>query len=175
MFSLLHPLSCPARLFQPVIHLRAVLPRSTFLDHLLNNALKCANAIPSLAMACQSIMTGKCVAAQAWVWLGPGMDFGVSFEIVTSHKTLAAVVASKLSIAEVGLDMRLDVFFPAEFLVAVVIFAHPFVVNGVWPFDELGNVIQGDICLFDGSAHTRFQFKVGNREPSGGVLGLGRR
>ena len=86
------------------------------------------------------------------------MDFGVPFEIVTSHKTLAAVVASKLSIAQMGLDMRLNVLFSAELLVAVIIFADPFVVSAIRGLDELRDVIQSDVCRFDGSAHTRFKF-----------------
>ena len=65
----------------------------------------------------------------------------MSFQIVTSHKTLAAVITSKLSIAEMGLNVRLDVFFPSELLVAVFIFADPFIVNSIGTFDELGDII----------------------------------
>jgi hypothetical protein len=69
------------------------------------------------------------------------VDLGVAFEIVAAHETLATVVAAELAVAEVGLNVRLDVFFSAEFLVAVFVLAGPFGVNGVWAFDELGYVV----------------------------------
>ena len=60
---------------------------------------------------------------------------------MTTHKAFVAVVASELPITEMGLDMRLDVLFPAEFLAAIFVPADPFVVDRIRALDELGNVV----------------------------------
>lgn len=77
------------------------------------------------------------------------MNLGMTFQIVTSYEALVAVVTSELSIAKVSLDMGFDVLFSSEFLVAIFILANPFVVKRIRAFDKLGNIIQGDIRLFD--------------------------
>lgn len=68
---------------------------------------------------------------------------------MTAHKTLVAVVTPELSITQVGLDMRLDVFFASKFLITTFVFADPFIIDRIWTFDELGYIVQGDICLLD--------------------------
>ena len=77
------------------------------------------------------------------------MDLGVAFEVVASNKALVAVVTAELTIAKMCLDVRLDVLFSAKFLVAVLELADPFVVTWVWSFDELSDVVESDVGLFD--------------------------
>ncbi len=138
---LLDSFPCPVRLVDSVFHFRTVFARSTFLDHLLDHALECTDAVSTLPVACQCIMTRERISAQARIWLGARVDFGMSFQIVTSYKALVTVVTSKLSITKVSLDVGFDVFFSSEFLVAPYILADPFVVKRIRTFDELGNVI----------------------------------
>ena len=88
------------------------------------------------------------------------MNFGMSFEIVSTDKPFVAVVTLELSIVKVSLHVRFDVLFPAEALVAIVELANPLVVRRIWPFYVLCNIVQGDISLLDGSADSWFEVEV---------------
>lgn len=94
-------------------------------------------------------MPGKPVTARTHVWLDATMNLAVSLEVVLAYKTFVAMITAKLSVAKVGLDVRLDVFFAPKFLPATVVHAHPFLVNQVRTADEGCNLIRGDASVFD--------------------------
>ena len=156
--SLLDTLAGAVGLVEAVVHLRAeVLAGPALLDDLLDHALEGTNAVTALPVAGEGVVARKRVAAEAGVRLRARMDLGVALEIVAAHKTLAAVVAAELAVAQVGLHVRLDVFFAPELLVAVFVLADPFGVDGVGAFDELGDVVKGHVGLLDGGADTGLQ------------------
>lgn len=158
--SVLHALSGPVGLLHPLVHLRSMLPRSPLLDHFLHHALECADAVSPLSVPGQRIVARKRIATETWVRLGARVNLGVAFEVVAAHETLVAMVTSELSIAEMGLHVRLDVLLSSKFLVAVLVLADPFVVGQIGAFDELCDVVQRDVGLLYRSAHPRFQIEV---------------
>lgn len=107
-------------------------------------------------------MPGERVATEAGIWLGASMDLCMTFQVVTSNEALSAMIATELSITKMGLDMRLDVLFPAEALVAIFVLAHPLVIDWIWAFNELSNVIDGNVGLFDGCLDTRLKIEIGD-------------
>ena len=90
------------------------------------------------------------------------MDFGVTLEIVSSDKTLLAVVAAELSVTEMSLHMRLDVLFATKAFVAVFVLADPLLVDGVRPFDELCDVVKVDVGFLNGSTYAWLKVEVGD-------------
>lgn len=158
--SLLNPLSCPVCLVDSFVHLGPMLSWPAFLHHLLDYTLECSDAITALSVARQSIVARECIATEARIWLGTGVDLGVSLQVVAADKTLVAVIASELSIAEMGLHMGLDILFPSKFLVAFFILANPLIVNRIWSLDKLGNVIQRDVGLLDRGVHSRLEMQI---------------
>ena len=78
------------------------------------------------------------------------MNLSMTLEVMAADEAFLAVVASELPITEVSLDMRLDVLLTTESLVAIFILADPFVVIGHWTVDELRDIVEADICFFDG-------------------------
>lgn len=142
-------MSRSGRLVESIIHFRTMFPGSTTLDDLLDDSLKCTNAHTTLPMSSQGIMPGKGIATRTWVRFAAGVNLGMALEIVASDEAFLAMVATELSVTQMSLNMRLDVLFSAESLVAVFVLANPFVVSRVWPFNELCDVIEGDVCLFN--------------------------
>ena len=104
-----------------------MLPRPAAFDLFPDNPFKCSDAHSPLPMSRQSVVAGKCVTAEACVRFRASMDLGVPFQVVSSNETLFAVVASELSVTQVSLDMRLDVFFATKLLVTVLELASPLV------------------------------------------------
>jgi hypothetical protein len=82
-------------------------------------AWKSTHTHAALTVSSQSIMSGKLTAACALVWLAASVDLGVPLEIVLTDEAIETDRTLKLAIVEMGLDVRLDVFFAAELLVAV--------------------------------------------------------
>ena len=115
-------------LVETIIHLRAMLARPATFDGLLDDTFEGTNTHASLAVSGESIMPGEGVAAETRVWLGAGMDLGMSLQVVTSNEALVAVVAFELTITKMSLDVGLDVLLAAETLIAVFVFANPLVV-----------------------------------------------
>jgi hypothetical protein len=142
-------LPCSVGFVQAIFHLWSVLLGPSSLDNLLHNAVKCANAHSSLSMSCQGIMASKGIPTQTRMWLCAGVNFGVAFEVVAADEALLAVITSELPIAKMSLHVRFDVLLAAESLVATLECAGPFIVDWVGAFNELCNVVQGDIGLFD--------------------------
>ena len=91
-------------------------------------------------------MPGETIAARAQMWLLPGMYLCMPFEIVLSHKSLVAMVAAPLTVAEVGLNMRTDILLASKQFVAAVICAHVSVILQ-WACDIRGNFIFCDTGL----------------------------
>lgn len=105
-------------------------------------------------------MTGESVSTHAGICLSAGMDFSMSFEIVSSYEAFLAVVTSELSVTKMGLNVGLNVFFSAEALVAVFVLADPLSVIWQWSLDELSNVVECDVGFFDGSADTWLELEI---------------
>ena len=119
-----------------LVSFRPVLSRTSTLDDFLDDALEGSDAHASLAMAGERVMPGEAVAARARVGLDAAVDLGVALEVVLTHETLAAVVAAILSVAKMGLDMRLDILLAAEFLIAFRVETSPLAVQGIRAVDE---------------------------------------
>lgn len=56
-------------------------------------------------MAGEGVLAGEASAARALVGLVAGVDLGVALQIVLADEALAAVVALKLTVTQVGLNM----------------------------------------------------------------------
>lgn len=69
-------------------------------------------------MAGESILSGETGAAGAFVGFVTSVNLGVTLEVMLAHEALAAPIASKLTIAKMGLDMGSDVFPTSKRLVA---------------------------------------------------------
>lgn len=136
-------------LVDTIVHLWPVLAGSTSLDLFLDHAFECTDAHASLTMTSQSVMTSEGVAAETWVWFRTCVNLGMSLEVVSSDEALLAVVAAELSVTKVRLNMRFYILLAAELLVAVIEFASPLLISGIWAFDELCNVVKVDIGLLD--------------------------
>lgn len=95
-------------------------------------------------------MSGKAVAAKAWIWFDTTVNLCMSLQVVLAYKTLLAVRALELTIAEMGLDMRLDIFFATKALVAVLVETKPFAITWIRTGDEVGDVIDGNTRFSDG-------------------------
>lgn len=98
---------------------------------LAHNALVSSDAHPALTVTSQGVMTGEQVSTEAFVGLIARVDLGMAFEIVTTDKALAAVVALVLAVTQVGLDVGLDVLLPAKPSLAARVEADPFAILGV--------------------------------------------
>jgi hypothetical protein len=149
IFFLLNPLPRPICLVKSIVHLRSVLSRPALFDDFLDNAFECSDAVAALSVPCQSVMACKSIAAQTWIWLASSVDLRMSLEIMATNEAFVAVVASELPISEMSLDVRFDVLLAAESFIAFLVFADPFVVYLVWAFNELGNVVERDVCFLD--------------------------
>lgn len=64
-----------------------------------------------------------------------------------ADEAFLAVSTLELSIAEMSLDVGLDVLFPSKALVTVGIHAQPFSVLGIRARNEASNIINGDAGL----------------------------
>lgn len=137
-----------------------MLPGSTALDLFSDDALKGSNAHASLSMSCQCIMSSECVSAQARVGFGAGVDLGMSLQVVSSDEAFSAVIASELSVAKMGLYVRFDVLFTSKSLVAIFVFANPLVIHRIGSFNELGDIVEGDIGFFNGCTNAWFEIEV---------------
>jgi len=115
-----------------------VLPRPTTLRLLFLDTFGTTdptNTCIALLVSGQRIHPGEAVAAFARVRLDSCVNLLVPFQVVLPYKTLIAVHAEKLSVAQVSLNMGLDVLLPTEPLSAFWVHAYPFLIF-VWPTDE---------------------------------------
>lgn len=101
-------------------------------------------------MASKGVVPGEAVPALAWIWLYSTVDLGMSLQVVLSNKALFAMRTLELSVAKMGLYMRLDVLLSSKTLLTVWVQAKPFAVCWVRPLDEGSDIIYGDSCVGDG-------------------------
>jgi len=59
-----------------------------------------------------------------------------------------------------SLNVGLDVFFSSKSLVAVIELADPFLVCWVWTFNILGDVVESDVRVLNGSTDTWLQVEI---------------
>lgn len=155
-----------------LIHFRTVLLRTAALRCLAHDTFVSSDAHPTLPVAGQGIVAGKNVPAKTFVGLVSSVDFGVTLEIVATHKALAAMIALELTVTQVCLDVRLDVLFSAEASPAACMEADPFAIPLVRAVDKRGNLIDCDTSLVDGCMDSVVEVKVINGCNSRGQSGL---
>lgn len=80
------------------------------------------------------------------------------FQVVLTHERVAAVHAAVLSIPEMRLNMRFDIFFPSKAAIAVRVRARPSAVERVRTANVRGNFFRTDAGVFDSG----FDIKVGD-------------
>lgn len=139
----------PGCLIETIIHFWSALLGSSSFDILLDYTFESANAHPTLSMSRQCVVSSERVAAETWIRLGPSMDLRMALQVMATNEALLAVIASKLPISQVCLNMGFDVLFPAKLLAALFVSAHVLAINRIGPFDELCNIVDGDIGILD--------------------------
>jgi hypothetical protein len=128
-----------------------VLARTTTSDLRTLEAWKSTVTDSTLAVACESILSGEAVAAGALVGLVAAVDLCVTLEVVLSDEALAAVVALELAITEMGLDVGTNVLLAAELLVAPIEETGPLAIAVILGADEALNVLGRDASVLDAS------------------------
>lgn len=101
-------------------------------------------------------MTSEGIATRTLIALPARVYLRVPLQIVSAHESLHAVVTAKLSVAEMGLDVRLNVFLATESLVTIFKSTDVLVVHGVRSFDVLCYLVQRDVGFFNRSVDTGF-------------------
>jgi hypothetical protein len=89
-------------------------------------------------------MAGKAISAKTGIRLNSTMNFCMSFEIMLPDEALLAVRTLILAIAKMGLNMRFDVFFTSESLLAIWKQTGPFLITIIRALDVTSNIINGD-------------------------------
>lgn len=159
--------TCPCCLVKTVIHLWPTLLRSASLDILFHNTFESTNTHSTLAMPSQCVVSSKRVAAETGIWLRASMDLCVALEVMATNKTLLAMIASELTIAQMCLDVGLDVLLPAKFFAAIFVGAHILAIDWAWSFDELCNVIDRNVGVLDRSFDAGLKVEICDRNTPG--------
>jgi hypothetical protein len=128
-----------------------VLARTTASDLRTLEAGKSTVADPTLAVACESILSGKAIAAGALVGLVTTVNLCVTLQVVLSNEALAAVVALELAITEMGLDVGTDVLLAAELLVAPIEETGPLAIAVILGANEALDILGRDTSVLDAS------------------------
>ena len=113
-----------------VLGLGPVFAWTAALDGFLDDAVKGTDTHAALAVAGQSVVACKAVAAVARIGLDARVDLGMALEVVLAYKTLLACGALVLSVVEMCLHVRLDVFLAAKLLAAELKGTCPLAVAG---------------------------------------------
>jgi hypothetical protein len=128
-----------------------ILARTTTSDLRALKAGKSTITDPTLAVACESILSGKAIATGALVGLVAAVDLCVTLQVVLSNEALATVVALELTVTKMGLDVSTNVLLAAELLVASVKETGPLAIAVILGADELLNILRRDTSVLDAS------------------------
>jgi hypothetical protein len=118
-----------------------VFARATTSDLRALEAGKSTVTDSTLAVACESILSGETVAAGALVGLVTTVYLCVTLQVVLSDEALAAVVALELAITKMGLDVGTNVLLAAELLVAPIEETGPLAIAVILGADEALNIL----------------------------------
>jgi hypothetical protein len=128
-----------------------VLARASTSDLRTFKARKSAVTDSTLAVACESILSGKAIAAGALVGLVATVNLCVALQVVLSDEALAAVIALELAITKMGLDVGTDVLLAAELLVAPIEETGPLAIAVILGADEALDILGRDTGVLDAS------------------------
>jgi hypothetical protein len=107
------------------------LGRATTLGGLGNHSGKAANAHITLAVTCESILSGEARTTSTCERLIAAVCLEVTFEIMSADEMFLADVALELTVSKVCLDVRLNVLLPPKAAKAVREQTYPLAVLGI--------------------------------------------
>ena len=102
-------------------------------------------------------MSGEATPTRARIRLHAAMNLGMSLQVMLTHERILAVDAAILSIPEMRLHVRFDVFLPPKAAMAVGISAHPSAAERVRTTDICRNVFRAGARILDSG----FDIKLG--------------
>ena len=141
---------------------------SATLGDLALNTTDGTDAHVSLSVSGKGVHSSEGVAARTGVWLCAGVDLGMSLQVMAADEPLVAVVALELAVVKVSLHVGFDVLLPAETLVTIIELTDPLAVIRIRALDVLSNVIQGDVCLLNGSTNAGLEVEIRDGHASWG-------